>query len=282
MITNDGSLHIKRYLAGLTPTIAQSIGLGVGTYAASKSDERLQFEISRAEVSLVSYDFVNDCVVFKATLPDDFSGKVYEVSIFSSQANAVSSGDSSGLLVTFDSDGEDWSVVDSGEESSFASENTRIATESLRQLSVTSTTSSDTLSGMSFDLSGYSGSDKFLFAYHVSNANTSALQFRFLSDSSNYYDFTLGAQTSGYKIASLDKASAVPTGSPDWASIIEIQVSSTAAGGTGIVDFDGIRIEDVDTFDPNSVMIAREILATPFSKVEGKVQEVEFSLEVNV
>lgn len=283
MITNDGKLHIKRYLAGMVPSIAQSIAFGVGDRAEAVGDTSLHFEVGRTEISVVSFDFDTNRIIFKAPVPDGFDGTVNEVALFSTTANSVAGQYGSRLLATFDTETEYWVDVTAGTVEAYSTTGSRIGVNSLNHSPAASGTKSSRLSQIFMDLSGYSQSDKFIFAYNVGNDNTTTLSFKFHTDASNYYEFNLGAQTAGYKITERAKSTATVTGNPSWADINELRVTTiSGAGGASSIDFDGIRVEDVDTINPDYVMVAREVLATPYVKENGKAQDIEFSLPVTV
>lgn len=283
MISNNGKIHIKRYLAGYVPAIGHSIAFGVSSGTENTTDQKLQFESGRTDVSLTSYDFINDKIIFKAPIPDDYIGKIYEVALYSTSAAAASAEFGSRLLASFDSDTEGWVDGGTGVGSAYFPENSRIGADSLRQAPVASTGKTDTSGSLVLDLSGYSGADRFVFAFHNTNTNVANIKFRFLTDTSNHYEFTVTSPGTGYQIVEIPKSSAIVTGSPDWGSITQIRVTTTAtAAGAAQVDFDGIRVEDTDTINPDYVMISREVLATPFEKKIGMTQEIEFGLKVNI
>lgn len=283
MITNEGKNYIKRYLAGQVPSIARSIAFGIGGAAENVADTKLGFEAGRTNVTLVSYDFVTNKLIFKASVDETFDGKIYEAALYSTDAGTLSGEYPSKVITTFDADLEDWADVTSGNVSTFTATGARLGNDSLYHNQAASTTKSDALTALSLDLDGYSAADKFVFAFNVQNTATSSIRFQFHTDASNYYQFALGAQTVGYKIVEATKGSALVTGAPNWANITEIRVSSTStAGGASQLGFDGIRIDDADTYDQDYVMVSRELLAAPFTKEEGKTQEIEFSLDVNV
>lgn len=277
-ITTDGKRHIKRYLAGFVPTIARSIAFGLGGKAEAIGDTKLQFEVGRSDIILTSYDFVNDKLIFKASVPENIGGKIYEVALFSMDVG-MRGGE---LLVTFDSD-EGWSDVGTGTGGTFTTTSARLGTNSLSHTPALSSSKSDRINELFLDLSGYSGADILIFAYNVDNANTTSIVFRFSTDATNYYEFTLGAQTVGYKVVELAKSSATVTGAPSWSNISEIRVTTTSgAGGASAVQYDGIRIDSADTTNTDYVMVSREQLATAFTKDAGRTQEVEFTLSVAV
>ena len=281
MISNNGKIHIKRYLGGFVPAIAQSIAFGVGSASENANDTKLSFEVGRADIIVTTFDFVSNQIVYKAALPEDFSGTIYEAAIYSVSADSAAGQFNSRLIASFDSVSEEW--LDGGNPSVFGAGNSRIGPNSLRQAPTALSSKTDAMNQLAIDLSGYSGNDKFVFAYNVGTANTTSIRFRFMTDSSNYYDITLGVQTTGYKVVEVSKSSAVATGSPDWGTITELRVTTNSgAGGASQVDFDGIRIEDTDTVNPDYVMVAREVLSSPYAQQDGRYQAVEFRLDVNI
>lgn len=278
MITSEGRIHIKRYLSRVTETIGESIALGVGTSAESLTSNSLDFEVIRADVHIVSYDFLTDRIIFKASIPEEFVGTVYEIGLWSRSVNDRALGFGSRTLSTFDSS-EGWTggfvpAVGNGG---------RIGQNALLHAPESGDSMTSSLTNVMYDLSGNSSGDQFIFAYNVANANTTSLRFRFLTNGANFYDYNLGPQTGGYKTIRVNKGSATTVGFPDWGSITEIQVTTTSGGGgTSGITFDGIRIEDVDSINPEYVLVARELLSTPFVKTETMNQDVEFSLAVNI
>lgn len=278
MITNVGKTQIKRYLGGLSPSVAGYMAFGINNAAAAATQTRLQFETARSPLELVSYDFVNDKVVFKADLPEDFSGTVYEIGLF------VDSGDTesgSRLITTFDSFSEDW-TDSSGALASFTNGN-RVGDDALAHNVAASATRTSNLSAIELDLSAYTGADLFSFAFSVADANNSSVTVRFMTDTANYFTFNLGTQSAGYKFIQATKSSAVATGVPDWSLITQIQIV-TVAKSTGVsnVFFDAIRIEDSDANAPEVACISRQVLTTPVTKLTGQGRTFEYSLGVTI
>lgn len=186
------------------------------------------------------------------------------------------------MLLTFDSDSENWLVASTNDPASYVSVNSRIGLDSVRVDPPASTNEGVKLSEVNFDLSSYSGADKFIFAYQC-NSWVDNIKFRFHTDNTNYFQFETGVQTSGYKITEFNKSDATASGSPSWESITEVRVYVFAtSGGTAQVDLDAVRVEDIDTINPDYAMVARELLTTPVFKEAGKVLEVEFGLGVTL
>lgn len=277
MITATGKTFIKRYLAGHAGSVVGAISVGIGNQAAALNDSRMQFEFARVPVGVIDYDFVNDVLVFKGTLDETVGGTIHEIGLWSDEVNPSAGNQESRVVTTFDSDTEDWGA------STFNATNTRIGNDSLRHTPAANGTSSSVLTNLTMDFMDNSSQDTFVVAYFVGNANTSSIRIRFRTDASNYYEYTITSPTAGYKFSSFQKGSATVTGTPSWADINEVEVRTSAtAGGSASVDFDGIRIEDVDTVAPSYGLIARFIPATPIVKAEGIIQDIEYALPVNV
>lgn len=98
------------------------------------------------------------------------------------------------------------------------------------------------------DFSGYANVDKFKFAHYV-GVNVASIVYTFLTDDTNYYSYTITSPTaSTYGIVTALKSDFVSTGSPNWGNITKVSVKVTStSGGASTVDFDGIRIEDVES-----------------------------------
>lgn len=283
MLTTDGKIYIKRYLAGFVPKIAQSIAFGLGGKAEAVGDTKLQFEVDRADISLTSYDFVNNKLIFKAPLPDEYAGTIYEVALFSTPSNAAAGDYGSRMLTTFDSETEGWVDTPTSTDSTFSTTNIRIGVDGLRQAPAASTTKTDSLKEILMDLSGYSAADRFVVAFNNNNANATSVRIRLMTDSTNYYDLVFPNPATGYQVLELTKGAATANGTPSWSNITEIRaVTIAGAGGAAQVDFDGLRIDDSDTVSSDYVMVSRELLATPFIKQAGRSQEIEFALDVSV
>ena len=68
---------------------------------------------------------------------------------------------------------------------------------------------------------------------------------------------------------------------PDPSYITKVGVEVTAgAGGATTVYFDGIRINDEDTFDPTFGLISRSVLGSPLQKVSGRQVDIEYKIKL--
>lgn len=277
MITTSGKNFIKRYLAGQAGDVVGAIAVGVGDTAAALGDERLEFEFARTEVDVISYDFVNDKLIFKGTLPQIAAGEIREVALYTSEVDSGAGAQASRLISTFDSGTEDWSNA------TYTTSGVRLGADALLHSPSASGTSTSALTSLTMGFSDHSSSDEFVLAYNVGNANTANIKLRFKKDASNYYEYTITSPGTGYAITKFTKGSATVTGTPSWDAINEVEVSTTATGGgAASVFFDGLRIEDVDAVSVRYGLIARFIPVTPVVKQEGSYQDVEYALDVTV
>lgn len=276
MITTEGKQVIRRYLGKQVPSIAEAIVFGVGGTTESASDTSLAFEVGRIQVLLTTYDFVNDAIIFKGSVPDDFVGTIYEVGIYSRYDDATAGSYGSRAITTFDSDSETWSA------GTFTTVATRIGPDSLNLAPAANGTATANISNLTLDFSGNSGADQFILAYNNGNTNASTVAFRFKTDASNYYTFSVSNPSAGYQITNFNKSSAVATGTPNWSNITQVEVSvSSKASGASSVDFDAIRLEDRDYVNPDYVLVARKVI-TPVTKLDGQSQDIEFILDVTL
>lgn len=278
MITASGRTFFKRYLANQGTALAGALAIGVGSTAENLNDQALEFEYARVPIELTSYDFSTDRLVFKATLPSDVQGKVYEIGLWTDEVNpGINGSGASRILTTFDSATETWT------NGTYDTTTVRIGDDSLKHTPAASATVESINATQNLDLGDYSNNDKFLIAYNCDNANTQTVAIRFYTDSSNYYSFSTSSPSAGYHVQSFTKGSATITGSPDWSDITQISVLTTAkSGGAASVEYDGIRIEDVDTISPTYGLIARKVLSSPVTIEGGIEMDIEYALAVTI
>jgi hypothetical protein len=83
-----------------------------------------------------------------------------------------------------------------------------------------------------------------------------------------------------FKKTLFSNTSTVP---PDFTNITNVGVEVTAnSSGTTSVYFDGIRINDEDTFDPTYGMISRSVLTGGdiITKTSGRQVDIEYKLQL--
>jgi len=282
MITNLGKVHIKRFLAGWEPDLARSIAFGVGESVENSGQERLDYEIGRTDIALVTYNFVEDKLVFKGVMDEVFDGVIYEVGLYSSEVGEGSTVGSR-LLLSFDSDTESWTQA--GLPATYATTNTRIGNDSMVIAPAANGSITAVYENILMDLSGYTSADAFSFAFYSANTNVSSMTFRFFTDASNYYTVTVagGSIATGFNLISVPIAQSAATGAPRWSEITKVEVTVNAsAAGAASIQLEGVRVEDLDNTAIGHILIARTKLVTPFVKTTGTIQEVEFPLGVSI
>ena len=138
---------------------------------------------------------------------------------------------------------------------------------------------------VNLDLSGYSVNDSLSIAYKKRDANVTKIRVKFYSSDTQYYytDFTPTSGT-GDKIQSktLNNLFTNITGTPLSNNINKIGVAITSSGGDSTVYFDGIRINDEDTFDPYFGLISRSVFASgnELIKPSGRPVDIEYKLSL--
>lgn len=280
MITDEGKIQFKRYLAGWVPNVARSIAYGVSDN--SPDGERLGFEIGRANISITSYDFSSELLIFKATMTTDIQDAyVTELALYSTDVDSVAGQWGSKMITLIRDPEESWTRVGGGT-TLFTSGTTRINSSSLQQNPTGTSTQTDQLADVNFDFSGYSGADQFKVAYQSAGTGAPILEVKFLNDDSNYYSFewTHPSGNNEYLVKDILKSSFSATGTPNWGNISAIQLSSTAPSAATDIQWDGIRIEDRDTINSEYVMVAQQLLETPIIKVAGQEQEMEYAIQI--
>jgi hypothetical protein len=295
MITKFGKRFLTDYIAGNSTFNTKDIALGIGTTAASVNDTRLEFEFYRLPVSLGSINIEDDGVggfnyfaIYKTTIPQDVSGVISEIGLYPGQRKSINSYDSK-FITSFENN---YTWVDSLNNSPQLKPNNTTEPflskigEHMVQFDVASSTSKEyTNSIVDLDLSGYSVNDSLTLSYKKRDTNLTNIRVKFYSSDTQYYyaDFTPLSGT-GDKIQSVLMSTIFSNTSvvaPDPANITKIGVEVTAgSGGATTVYFDGLRINDEDTFDPTYGLISRSILTTPLQKPSGRPVDIEYKLQL--
>jgi hypothetical protein len=298
MITKFGKRFLTNYIAGNSDFISKDIALGIATstqLAESDTNTRLGFEFYRMPVNLSSISIEDDglggynyYVIYKATIPQGISGVVCEVGLYPGVRQSLNGYDSK--FITAFENNITW--IDSSNNSPALESNSSDGTtfvskigENMVKFEVDQSTSKEyTNSIVLLDLSGYSVNDSLTLAYKKADNNTSKIRIKFYSSSSAYYyaDFTPSG-TNEDKIQSVSMSTVFNNivGSPDLTNITKIGVEVTAgSGGNTEIYFDGLRINDEDTFDPQYGLISRSVLPTPLKKPSGRPVDIEYKLKL--
>ena len=298
MITKFGKRFLTDYIAGNSDFSNKDIALGIATssdLAEADTNTRLGFEFYRLPVSLNSINIesngsggYNYFVIYKTTVPQDVSGVITEIGLYPGIRKSTNFYDSK-FITSFENN-TTW--LDSSGLNPLLKTNTTSPTftakigESMVQFDVLASATKEYKNSLvNFDLSGYSVNDSLSIAYKKIDNNISKIRVKLYSSDTQYYyaDFT-PASGSGDRIQSVPMSTVfgnVSSPSPDPTNITKVGIEVTAgSGGNTTVYFDGLRINDEDTFDPQYGLIARSVLTTPITKTSGRPVDIEYKLQL--
>jgi len=289
LLTKFGKRYLTQYLAGQSNTNLKDIALGVGSIAATVNDTQLGFEFYKSPVSMSSIDIQTNSttgvstygVVYKTTVPVDVAGIINEVGLF--PAVSLSSTDyASNSISTFE-DNQSWTDSTGAYATTTTSPFPKIGTYYLSIGALTSQ-SKEYFYNFNIDVSGYSALDSLTLAYYQSDTNLDYVFVRMYDSNNRYYEIRYpGDLSTGYKVKSLTLnnlySSGFGSGTPDQTSIVKIScgVKAKASGATAVL-FDGMRINDEDSFRTDYGMISRSVLANPITKSLGKQMVIEYRI----
>ena len=289
LLTKFGKRYITQYLAGQSNTNLKDIALGVGSTAATVNDTQLGFEFYKSPVSMSSIDIQTSPltgvstygVVYKTTVPVDVAGIINEVGLF--PAVSLSSTDyASNSISTFE-DNQSWTDSTGAFAPTTTNPFPKIGTSYL-SIGAAASQTKEYFYNFNIDVSGYSALDSLTLAYYQSDTNLDYVFVRMYDSSNRYYEIRYPGDLSvGYKVKSLTLnnlySSGYGSGTPDQTSIVKIScgVKAKVAGATAVL-FDGMRINDEDSFRTDYGLISRSVLANPITKSLGKQMVVEYRI----
>ena len=289
LLTKFGKRYLTQYLAGQSTNTLKDIALGVGSTAATVNDTQLGFEFYKSAVSMNSIDIQTDSstgistygVVHKTTIPVDIAGTINEVGLF---PNVIlgSTDYASNSISTFE-DNQSWTDSTGAYASSVTTPFPKIGTSYL-SIGASASQSKEYFNNFSIDVSGYSALDSLTLAYYQSDTNLDYVFVRMYDSNNNYYEIRYaGDASTGYKIKSLTLnnlySSGYGSGTPDQTSIVKISCGVKAkSSGATVALFDGMRINDEDSFRTDYGMISRSVLTTPITKSLGKQMVIEYRI----
>ena len=302
MITKFGKRFLINYLAGNADFSKKEIALGIGntTPNAKGNDTRLEFEfyrlpaiISSIDIQQTGTDIDGDPIfsykaVYQATLPQDIAGVATEIALYPGSRSSRNNFDSRAItlfennVLWVDSVGANPGIQINTE--NFTS---KIGENMIYIQSGPSSSKEYTLSFNQLDLSGYSINDSLAIAYKKDDNNVSNIRVKFYSSPTQYcyIDFTpasgIGDKIQSEPLSSL--FSNTSTTPPDFGNITSIGIEVTSgSGGATKVYFDGLRINDEDTFDPTYGMISRSVLTGGdiIYKTSGRQVDIEYKLQL--
>jgi hypothetical protein len=300
MITRFGKRFLTNYLAGNADFGQKELAFGIGSTAASEDNTRLNFEFYRVPVTIGSIDITNTGTeqspvyvykaVYQATIPQDVAGVVSEVALYPASRTSRNNFDNN-FLTQFDNNLL-WTDSNNGNPQLQLNTSqlvSKIGENMVYVQTAASTVKEYTTPLGSLDLSGYSVNDSIAIAYKKADNNVSNIRLKFYSSTTQYcfVDFTpeaMGSTPDKIQSTTLNNlfsnTSATP---PDFKNIIKLGVEVTAnSSGTTTVYFDGIRINDEDTFDANYGMISRSVLTggNIVTKTSGRQVDIEYKLQL--
>jgi len=290
MITKFGKRFLTTCIAGMNSFNRQTLAIGIDSTAVNSSgnDTRLGFEFYRVPVSYGGIDIQTSggittyAVVYKATIPQDVAGTITEIGLYPQARTSVNNYDSK-FLADFE-DNLTWTDSSGGFPGTATSPTPRIGASTV---SVTCTANSIKEYKSSIplmDIGGYSGNDTLTLAINQADSNLDYINVRLYSSDTAYYQVSFDGSEidtgTGNKILSRALSTMTSVNSPG-ALISKISIVVAAkSSGTSVVYFDGIRINDEDTFDPTFGIIARSTVS-PITKIFGRPLDIEYKLGIN-
>ena len=292
LLTKFGKRYLTQYLAGQSNTNLKDIALGVGSTAATINDTQLGFEFYKSPVSMSSIDIQTSSstglstygVVYKTTIPVDVAGTINEVGLFPT-VSLGSTDYASNSISTFENN-QSWTDSLGAYPSTTTTPFPKIGTSYI-SIGAAALQSKEYFYNFNIDVSGYSALDSLTLAYYQSDTNLDYVFVRTYDSNNNYYEIRFpGSGSTGYKINSLTLnnlySSGFGSGTPDQTAIVKISVGVKAkSSGATTALFDGLRINDEDSFRTDYGMISRSVLTTPITKSLGKQMVIEYRLGIN-
>ena len=292
LLTKFGKRYLTQYLAGQSNTNLKDIALGVGSTTATVNDTQLGFEFYKSPVSMSSIDIQTSSstglstygVVYKTTIPVDVAGTINEVGLFPT-VSLGSTDYASNSISTFENN-QSWTDSLGAYPSTTTTPFPKIGTSYL-SIGASASQSKEYFYNFNIDVSGYSALDSLTLAYYQSDTNLDYVFVRMYDSNNSYYEIRYSGDLSvGYKIKSLTLnnlySSGFGSGTPDQTSIVKISCGVKAkSSGATVALFDGMRINDEDSFRTDYGMISRSVLTTPITKSLGKQMVIEYRLGIS-
>ena len=304
MITKFGKRFLVSYLAGNTDFTSKELALGIGNTAPNSkgNDTKLAFEFYRVPITLGSIDISQTgtdvdgdpvfsyVAIFQGTIPQDVSGVISEIGLYPSGRASQVKYDSK-FITSFENNilWEDLNGYNPGLRVNSDTFTSKIG-ENMVFFQAPASTSKEYLVALdNFDLSGYSIKDSISLAYRKEDNNVSKIRVKFYSSNTQYcyVDFTpeaMGSTPDKIQSITLDSLfSNTSTTPPDFSILTKLGIEITAnSGGTTTVYFDGLRINDEDTFDPAYGLISRSVLTggNIITKTSGRQVDIEYKMQL--
>lgn len=281
VITKFGKRFLTNTIAGNVSNLKKDIAIGIDYASATENDTRLGFEFYRVPVFFGSSDIQTvDGVstystIFKTSIPQDVEGHINEIGLYPSTRSSINNFDSK-FLTDF-SNYLDWTDEDLFK-ADFSTNNPRIGNNLVVMQSDGLAANEYFYNTSPIDLSGYSINDTLRLAYTKLDQELQSIIIKFYSSDTQYFEYEIMPSADlGNTITSDIPMSLIFAGAsnpaPDKSSINKIGITITPSGTTtAYVGFDGLRINDEDTFDPFFGLISRSVVinTTSISGVSGQ------------
>jgi hypothetical protein len=271
MITKFGKRFFTNQIAGNISNLNKDIAIGIDYATATENDTRLGFEFYRLPVLFGTTDIqtaegvTTYSVIFKTTIPQDVEGHINEIGLYPSTRSSINNFDSK--FITDFENYTDWTDID-GFKADYLTGTQRIGNNILLMQSASTLSNEYIQNTVNLDISGYSVNDTLRLAYYKQDENLESITIRFYSSDTEYFEKVITpASGIGNKLTEDILMSDVFNGAtvtaPDKSSIIKIGITITPTDSqTTSVGFDGLRVNDEDTFDPMFGLIGRSIVTT--------------------
>jgi hypothetical protein len=276
IITKVGKRHILDYLANKVADRNRYIGIGIGSSATTLENFKLDFEINKYQVYTSSIDYNSGTIIMKAQLPLQLAATISEIALFPGVSNAR---EADSKVITFFNNDSTWTNGTYVSESS----NSKINNTSFQMTSINSVATTATSIDIPFTLSGYSVADSISFAFKQNDINLQYIDILVYSSDIDYYTYRInGTSSTGHRIVEVPLSNflASATGSPKDYMLKTSMVVKANLSTTTSVDFDGIRINDNDTYVQETGAISRAVLPTPIIKEFGRILDLEYRLVI--
>lgn len=281
MITTLGKNIIRSYIAGIVPSVGQSIAVGIRNNAPVAGDTQMGFEVARVPVTSVSLDPVTNKVVFKGTLDDSSSINIYEIGLWSSEQS-----NDSALVLGFDDFDEAWEgdVVGFDEPSTVS----RVGT-SIMNVTVTDATAKVvTYPVEPTDLSNMLGpDDSWGIAFNKTGTANLTIKLKLTSAEGtlemNFFPSNVSA--AGYTFGNAVVKNAVSTGTFDPSAVEQFDITVAPVAGnaaTSTIQLDGVVATNAAYERNGSVLVARALVTPVFTTMSASSTDLEYELEVLV
>lgn len=291
-LTSVGRSIAIKSLLGYDSGLADIIVLGIGNSKNSLNSAStlitnnvLDFEVARVPILSTNSELSDDLtmLVFYGTIEDSDQYSIYEIGLSRSKTIDQTVSVDGSVLMNFDQVDMMTKYGTASYVSLQDSSSARIGTQMLLMNQGNGTTN---YIEKKFDNNSlisivqYSSDDIFKLAMYNTTTSVASVNFRFYTDSSNYYTLTIVSSSAiGYQIASATKGSAVKTGTPDWNDISSVTIWNSSSQDIYI---DALKI-DMGSYviDTNYGLVSRAPLSTPITKTPSVPLTVQYTLLAN-